>query len=66
VKLDFSIALLNIRSDIVYPEFENRLCDMEIYVDNHAGAMIHQVNSYVTVLRRLIMEKANVPQMIFI
>ncbi len=46
---------------IKHPEFKNLLCDMEIYVDNHAGAMIHQVNSYVTGLRRLIMEKANVP-----
>lgn len=33
---------------------------MEIYVDNHAGTMIHEVNSYVTGIRKLIMEKAGV------
>lgn len=46
---------------IKHPEFENLLCDMEIYVDNHAGAMIHEVNRYVTGLRNFILEKANVP-----
>ena len=46
---------------IKHPDFENLLCDMEIYVDNHAGAMIHEVNRYVTGLRSLIMEKTNVP-----
>lgn len=46
---------------IKHPDFVNLLCDMEIYVDNHAGAMIHEVNRYVTGLRSLIMKKADVP-----
>lgn len=46
---------------IKHLEFENLLCDMEIYVDNHAGAMIHEVNRYVTGLRNFFLEKANVP-----
>ncbi len=46
---------------IKHPKFINLLSDMEIYVDNHAGAMIHEVNRYVTGLRSLIMEKADVP-----
>ena len=45
---------------IKHPDFPNLMCDMEIYVDNHAGTMIHEVNRYVTGLRRLIMEKAEV------
>lgn len=46
---------------INHPDFKNLLSDMEIYVDNHAGAMIHEVNRYVTGLRNLIMEKADIP-----
>lgn len=45
---------------IKHPDFMNLMCDMEIYVDNHAGTMIHEVNSYVSGIRKLIMEKAGV------
>ena len=45
---------------IKHPDFPNLMCDMEIYVDNHAGTMIHEVNNYVTGLRKLIMEKAGI------
>ena len=45
---------------IKHPDFPNLMCDMEIYVDNHAGTMIHKVNNYVTGLRKLIMEKAGI------
>ncbi len=45
---------------IKHPDFPNLMCDMEIYVDNHAGTMIHEVNNYVTGLRKLIMEKTGV------
>ncbi|SEM55937.1 hypothetical protein SAMN04487770_1473 [Butyrivibrio sp. ob235] len=43
-----------------HPDFMNLMCDMEIYVDNHAGTMIHEANSYVTGIRKLIMKKAGV------
>ncbi|MBQ7148986.1 MAG: helix-turn-helix transcriptional regulator [Pseudobutyrivibrio sp.] len=46
---------------IKHPAFPNLLSDIEIYVDNHAGNWIHNLNSFISKMRTKIQSNCDVP-----